>query len=125
MEMCPNLALPSVKQTYGFMNESRLSRHCQLQMSFPDSTMDSVPVEVHEALKTAMEKLQVSKGSPVLSAPLPHLARFAPSATLEAHTRCRGISSRCSMIINYFLKSSFPHDFSHHKRASPYPAQRL
>ncbi|NXK50319.1 GOGA2 protein, partial [Chauna torquata] len=26
--------------------------------SFPDSTVDTVPVEVHEALKTAMEKLQ-------------------------------------------------------------------
>lgn len=90
MEMCPNLALPSVKQTYGFVNESRLSRHCQLQMSFPDSTMDSVPVEVHEALKTAMEKLQVSKGSPVLSAPLPHLARFAPSARLLKHTHVAG-----------------------------------
>lgn len=29
-------------------------------VSFPGYTTDTVPVEVHEALKTAMEKLQVS-----------------------------------------------------------------
>lgn len=41
--------------------------------------MDTVPVEVHEALKTAMEKLQVSKGSDLLSAPLSHPARLSAS----------------------------------------------
>lgn len=38
--------------------------------------MDTVPVEVHEALKTAMEKLQVSKGSHLLSALLHCSARL-------------------------------------------------
>lgn len=47
-------------------------------MFLPDSTMDTVPVEVHEALKTAMEKLQVSKGSDLLSAPLSHQLDFQP-----------------------------------------------
>lgn len=60
--------------------------------------MDTVPVEVHEALKSAMDKLQVSKSISCCFSPTVLLSQTGIQCqinTTQAH--CRGVSSRCSI----------------------------
>lgn len=52
--------------------------------------MDTVPVEVHEALKTAMDKLQVSKASHIVSALLHCSARLGSSVRQTQHKQIAG-----------------------------------
>uniref|UniRef100_A0A8C3VIU2 Golgin subfamily A conserved domain-containing protein n=1 Tax=Catharus ustulatus TaxID=91951 RepID=A0A8C3VIU2_CATUS len=58
-EVLGQLAMAALRQTFGSVSASCPRRNCKLQTFLPGSVMDTVPVEVHEALKTAMDKLQL------------------------------------------------------------------